>query len=163
MDSQLVVLHFEDEDAADAALSSIQNLVAEGFVTLEDAAVLARATDGSVTARPASGGGVGSAVLGGVLGAVAGGLVGLPVLGAAVGAGLRGRHLAKHAERLDDLLFTVGERMAPGTAVLALLVSDIDDPGLVTDRLERHRGTMLHVEIPEALKAQMDRPEEQRG
>ena len=156
MDSQLVVFTFGSTDEADRAASDLQRLAAGGFVLIEDAALLTRAADGTVTVRPMSLSEMarGSA-LGGVLGLVAGSLLGLPVVGLLAGAGVGAKH-SLHAERLEELLGTIGREMESGSVVLAVMVSAVNDPDSVADRLEMHRDSILALEVPEELRDHID-------
>jgi uncharacterized membrane protein len=156
MDSQLVVFRFDSAGEADQVEAALRSLAAEGFLTLEDAARLTRDDDGTVTVQPRDLGELArGSTLGGVLGLLAGGIIGLPVVGLLAGAGLGARH-SLHAERLEHLLGTVGRDMASGTVVLAVLVSAVDDPDSVADRLSLHRESILALEIPEELRAHID-------
>ena len=156
MDSEIVFLHFESSADAERAMGTINSLGAEGFIQLEDAAIATRGEDGLVSVKAVDHAGLKKkAALGGVLGAIAGALVGLPVVGAAAGAGVAAKK-ALGNEHLDEILNTVGRSMTPGTAVLALTVASLKDPGSVTDGLEIHRDKLIRAEIPASLRAQLD-------
>lgn len=156
MDSQLVVFRFESVAEADQVEASLRSLAAEGFLGIEDAARLTRDDDGTVTVQPRNLGELArGSTLGGVLGLLAGGLIGLPVVGMLAGAGLGAKH-SLHADRLEYLLGTLGRDMASGSVVLAVLVTDVDDPDTVADRLSVHRESILSLEIPEELRAHIE-------
>lgn len=164
MKSELVLLHFDTPAAAGRTMSTIRTLEAEGFVELEEAALITRASDGEVVVtsldsdhrarKPA---------LGAVIGLVAGGLVGLPILGAAAVGGVAAKKSVEAAvKELDAVLDDVGRRVDAGSAALALSVRSMPDPETVTDRLAVHRDEMTRVEIPPELRAVIDatdRPE----
>lgn len=159
MSSDLVVLHFDTVEAAESTLSSLRTLEAEGFLELEEAALITRAEDGTVTvsSRDASVGKSGPAK-GAVLGLVAGGVVGLPILGAlAIGGRALKKEVENTARELDMLFATVAEQVEAGSTALALSVGSLSDPEIVTDRLAIHRDVMTRVEIPPELRAEIDR------
>ena len=157
MDTELVVLHFDTAEAAGRALSTVYTLEAEGFIELDDAAILTRGDDGRVTAeRGAQAEAPRNVAFGGALGLVVGGLMGLPVLGLAAGAGAAVKR-SRHAKLLDELVSSVGNDMTPGSGVVALSVVELRDPEMVTDRLEVHQDSLLRAEIPAALRAEIER------
>jgi uncharacterized membrane protein len=156
--SELVLLHFENPAAAERTMSTIRTLEAEGFVELEDAALITRASDGEVEVSSLqSGDGRTKPALGAVVGLIAGGLVGLPVLGAlAVGGVAAKKSVDAAVKELDQLLDDVGRRVDAGSAALALSVRSMPQPDIVADRLSIHRDEMTRVEIPPELRAELD-------
>ena len=163
MDNQLVVLHFENVESAEATLATVHTLEAEGFLELDDAALITRADSGAVTVTPAGPTETArKASVGAVIGLVAGSLLGLPVLGAMAGGGIRATQSMKDAVgQLDLLLDDVGRRVEAGSTVLALAVKALPDAEIVIDRLSVHRDEMTQVEIPAELRRQIEesRPE----
>ena len=156
MDSELVILHFPSTAEADQALSTVRGLDAEGFLSLEDSAIVTRDDEGWVNVRPSDPGEPAKkSALGGALGLVVGGLIGLPVLGVLAGAGIAAK-AATHSDRLEELVSTVGENMTAGTCVLVLRVTSLEDPEIVAERVQIHRDRMIRAEVPEALDAQLD-------
>jgi uncharacterized membrane protein len=157
VDTELVVLHFETPDAAQSALRTIGTLEAEGFLKLEDSAIITRTKDGTVTAKSGDEHDVTRKVsVGGILGLVVGGLMGVPVLGLLAGTGVAAKRLGD-AERLDELISSVGQAMTVGSGVLALSVIDLNDAKTVTERLEIHLDSLVRAEIPAALRAELER------
>ena len=76
MDSELVVLYFESKDAAELGLATLRSLEAEGYIDIDQCAVLGRDSEGWVTAKNADKHEVSRAAgFGGVLGLVVGGVV----------------------------------------------------------------------------------------
>ena len=157
MDTELVVLHFESPEATSRALDAIRGLEAEGFLELDDAAIMTRDEKGWVTAKGADSAAVPRAAsFGGVVGLVVGGVMGLPVLGLLGGAGLATKRAAQ-ARQLEELISTVGQEMTAGAGALVLSVVAMNDIETVLDRLEGHREGFLRAEIPEALRAEIER------
>jgi uncharacterized membrane protein len=158
MDHEVIFLHFESIPAAERAMGTIRTLEAEGFLTLDEAAIVTRSDDGWVSAKPLGHSGLGKkAALGGVLGVITGGLIGLPMVGGAIGAGAAAKKSTGN-DRFDELMNTVGRDMTAGTAVLALTVAALSDPWTVADRLEVHRDRLIRAEIPASIRAQLDEP-----
>lgn len=159
MDSELVLLHFDDAASAEAALSDVRTLQAEGFLELDDAATITRSTSGTVEVTPAELHETPKrATAGAVIGLVAGSLVGLPILGAIAAGGAAGVTASKDAaERLDAMLAAVSDRIDAGEVVLAISVTAIPDPETVSDRLSVHDEHLTRVDIPADLRAEMER------
>jgi uncharacterized membrane protein len=158
MDTDLVILHFESTDAAQAALATVKTLEAEGFLHLDDGAIISRADDRTVSVTPLEDkGGLGKPTVGAMIGLVAGGVLGLPVLGALAGGGFVAKRAASETvEKLDSMMNSVAESVEAGTAVLALAVESLDDPATVTERLSVHRDSMTSIQIPAELRAQIE-------
>lgn len=157
MDGDLVVLHFGSVEAAERALETVTTLDAEGFLQLEQSAVLTRDEKGWVNLRPTDPDApVRKSAMGGAVGLVVGGLIGLPVVGVVAGAGIAAKR-ASHAKQLEELIDTVGARMENGTSVLVMHVTSLEDPEIVADRVEVHRDALLRSELPTDLAEQLDR------
>jgi uncharacterized membrane protein len=157
MDSELVVLTFDSPDAAEHGLVTLRTLEAEGFLEIDDCALLSRDAQGWVTAKRADHSELRrKASFGGVIGLFVGGVIGLPVLGLLAGAGGAAR-LKDHADRLEQLISSVGNDMARGSGVLALTVASLNDPAMVADRLQVNRDGLVNAQIPAALRAEIER------
>lgn len=123
--STMVVLGFKTEDGANQALGWVSDAQKEQLITLLDAAVVTRKTDGKPKIKQAY-----NLVAGGALGgAFWGMLIGLlflnPLFGAAVGAlgGAMGG-LFSDIGINDDFIKQTGEAIQPGTSALFLLVQN---------------------------------------
>jgi len=156
VDSAIVVLHYASRESALLALETIQNLAAEGFVELTETAIVTRDPDGWVTARPADPELPRGSAMGGVAGLVVGGLIGLPVLGVLAGAGVAAGNKL-HAENLESLISTVGNRIGADEAALVMTVPAVHDAETVRDRLGAHSDALLSADIPAGLRAEIDR------
>ncbi|MDH4119638.1 MAG: DUF1269 domain-containing protein [Acidimicrobiia bacterium] len=156
MGHEVVFLHYETSSAAERAMATIHMLVAEGFLELDEAAIITRSDDGWVSVKPIGRSDLATkATLGGVLGVIAGALIGLPVIGAVAGAGAAAKQSSGN-DQFDELMDAAGREMAAGTAVLALTVAGLTDPESVVARLEIHRDRLIRAEIPASLRAQLD-------
>ncbi len=158
MDSQLVLFHFETVELAEATMSTIRTLEAEGFLELDDAALITRGSKGELTVTPqTSTGTTRTSAVGATIGLVAGTLLGLPVLGAIAGGGIGAKKSVTEAvEKLDGVLDGVGRRVESGSTVLALAVRALPDAETVVDRLSIHRDDMTQVEIPAELRQKIE-------
>ncbi len=157
MDSELVVLYFESMEAAERGLQTLRGLDAQGFLAIDECAILGRDSRGWVTAKNADQGELSSTVgFGGVLGLVVGGVVGLPVLGVLAGAGIAAKRKVD-ADRLGELISSVGNEMARGSGVLALTLESLSDAATVTDRLGVDRDGLVRAEIPASLRDEIER------
>jgi uncharacterized membrane protein len=157
MDSELVVLYFESTTAAEHGLATLRSLEAEGFIDIDECAILGRDSEGWVTAKNADKHQVSRAAgFGGVLGLVVGGVVGLPVIGLLGGAGIAAKR-KMDADRLEELISTVGEEMDRGSGVLALTINSIGDPEMVTSRLGVEREGLVRADVPATLRQEIDR------
>ncbi len=157
MDGELAILYFESTDAAERGLATLRGLEAEGFIDIDECAILGRDAEGWVTAKNADRHEVSRAAgFGGVLGLVVGGVIGLPILGVLGGAGIAAKRKVD-ADRLEELVATIGQEMERGSGVLALTVVSIDDPETVTDRLGVDREGLVRVDVPATLRAEIDR------
>jgi len=156
MSNEVVVMQYESRDAAERALHTLRTLDAEGFLKIQEAAIVARDADGEITAKPADEHkGRRRVAFGGASGLVVGGLIGIPVLGILAGAGIAAKR-ASHAKQLEDLVFTVGDEMEAGAAALVLAVTELNDAEAVSHRLEVHQDALQRVEIPDELQAEID-------
>ncbi len=156
VDTSIVVLHYASREEAQLVLGTIQTLAAEGSVELSEAALVTRDADGWVTARPAGTDLPRESAMGGVLGLVVGGLIGLPVLGVLAGAGIAAKK-ALHAEHLENLIFSVGERIGPDEVALVLTIPAVHDAETVIDRLGANPADLISAEIPADLRAEIER------
>ena len=159
MDSEIVFLYFDSVAEAERAMSSIQGLEAEGFMKVDEAALVSLNESGAVVAVPIGEPSVvGKSALGGAIGLIAGALIGLPILGAAAGAGIAAGKM-EDTDHLDQLISSVGSKLRPGGAALALEVAELGDPEIVIDRLEVHRDHLVRTEVPASLRAVLDEAE----
>lgn len=121
--SNLVVLAYDDVDTAKQVRDRLFAMQKENLITMSDAVVVERNTDGKVKlhqARNLAGAGAAS-------GALWGGLIGLlflaPVVGMAIGAASGGAAGAMTDLGVDDnLMRDLGTNMPPGSAALFVLV-----------------------------------------
>jgi uncharacterized membrane protein len=142
--SKFVVVVLPDEKKAFEALRSIKELHAEGIVTVYDAAVAARKSDGSLEIKQ----GPEEGPLGLGVGALLGGLVGLfggpagAAAGVAVGGLLGSWRDYMHAGVGEEFLETIARDMPPGNfAVIAEVSEDWVTP--IDSKMEALGGRVV--------------------
>ena len=157
LDTELVLLTFDSPGAAEQGLATLRTLEAEGFLHIDECAILSRDDNGWVTAKNADQSDIAlGAGFGGVLGLFVGGVIGLPILGLLAGAGGAAKRKVD-ADHLEDLISTVGKEMTRGSGVLALSLESLDDPAIVADRLQVDRDGLVRAQIPAALREEIER------
>ena len=122
----VLVAEFETEDSADQALKSIQAQTKERAISIKDAAVIRKDSDGKLQVKETadSTGGTGAGI--GLLAGAAIGLIGGPAGIAAWSAS--GALVGGLAARLHDSgirneqLLMVGEELTPGSSALVLVI-----------------------------------------
>jgi uncharacterized membrane protein len=122
--SNLVAIAYDDVDSAQKVMASLNELVKEHSLALDDAVIIERRQDGKIKLHQPSAAGVGAAG-----GAVWGGLIGLlflnPLLGMAIGAASGAAAGAMTDYGVDDnFLKELGERLEPGNAAVLVLVRE---------------------------------------
>jgi uncharacterized membrane protein len=127
---RLLVIVFENDASAHAALGDVKQLVARGKLKVEDTCVVVRREDNMLDiTETADMGATDGALRGGLAGALVGVLALVPVAGLTVGAAMCG-FLARHHDYGIDRHFQrrVGEALGPGSAALVTVVApgDID-------------------------------------
>jgi uncharacterized membrane protein len=153
MPQNLVVLSFDDEQQAGAALRAIRDQQKEGLIHLNDTAVVTKDQAGKVHTQ-------GEASSATEVGAVAGGALGLvlffmfPVAGAAIGAA-GGAAVGALMDKGVDGKFVkeVSENLKPGTSAL-FLVFDQANPA-VMQVLHPFHGKVVQTTLPADLEQRL--------
>ncbi|MFB6131496.1 MAG: DUF1269 domain-containing protein [Salinigranum sp.] len=143
----LVVLDFESETGASDARDKLYELQKQGLITLEDAAVVVRDSDGKPKIKQAHSL-VGAAALGGAFWGMLIGLIFLaPWLGMAVGA-ISGAIGGKYSDIGvdDDFIKEVGDTVEPGHSALFLLVTQVQEDRVV-EELRAFDPTVLRTNL----------------
>lgn len=146
---ELLVIAYEDEDAAERAREELSERSDELGVKLQEAMVIRRGADGDVTApeppSPKAGMKKGAAI-GGVAGLLLGGVMAVPgaIIGTAFGGlvnAARGDFGINQAVRDET-----AEALPPGTSAL-LLLGNAEDAGSVIDILSATAGKVIRTTI----------------
>ncbi len=150
--SQLVVIAFDAEADARAALASIRDLEHRGMIELEDTAVITHREDGKMDVKnEASGttetGAFGGAIIGGLL-FFAFPLAGL-ALGAVAGAGI-GAALGRGVD--GKFVKDVQAELAPGKSALFLVIRRAQQ-GVALAAMRQYHGTVLQTTLDEETEA----------
>jgi len=157
-DIELVGLVFDDPGKADEVMTFVHDLHARGTLKIRNVAVLAKASDGTVTVKErhdwdAKNGAIGGMVMGGILGLLTGGigLLAAPAIGAGIGA-VTGRVVDRGFD--DSFLRSLAERLQPGrTGILLIVQSEWRVP--VHEALSGLGGVILQEELTDRLIADM--------
>jgi uncharacterized membrane protein len=122
---QLIIAAFQDENGADAALKQIQQAKKDGWIRIDNAAVIRRDANDKLHIKDVRdmGGGKG-AVIGGVIGAVVGVIFPPAVLASAGIGAVAGGLIAKFSDGglPDSRLREIGEALKPGTSAIVAII-----------------------------------------
>jgi len=137
--SELVVLAFDNENAAEAAKQRLLQLQSQQLIVLDDLVVVVRHQDGKAEVRQAQK----TATAGALGGAFWGMLIGLlflsPFLGAAIGAGIGALMGHGHDVGVDEkFMREVGAYLKPGTSGIFLLIHQVTADRVVAQMTEFH-------------------------
>jgi uncharacterized membrane protein len=154
--SNLVVITFDNETDAGAALKSLRSIEKLGQLSIEDTAVVVKDQSGKVKVQNEVSGAVET-------GAVVGGSLGLllsfmfPVAGIAIGAG-GGALVAKFLNTgVDgDFVKDMKEELKPGTSAL-FVVGRGSNHVVVLQALEPFKGTVYQTTLPPELEDELKR------
>lgn len=125
MASQVVVLGFDNQYAAEGMLESITKMQEEGLIELEDAVIASRGPGTQVEIQQTRSETGKFALRGTGIGLLAGLLLGGPILGLAGGAAIGAISGAMKDHGLDDKFVNqVSEWVRPNTSALFLLVKE---------------------------------------
>ncbi len=149
--SQLVVIAFDAEADARAALASVRDLERQGLMSLEDTAVVTHQQDGKMEVKnEASGtteaGAIGGAVIGGLL------FLAFPIAGIAAGA-LAGAGIGAMLGRGIDGNFVkdVQGELAPGKSALFLLIRSANR-GAALAAIRQFKGTVIQTTLDDDVE-----------
>jgi uncharacterized membrane protein len=152
--SHLIVLTFDDTVQAGEAYDAVKKAKSEGYLKLDDAAVIVKQESGKVEVKNQLDVGV-------KWGAVGGGMLGLllasvffPLAGLAIGA-IGGALVGKSLDLGVDKKFVkeVTETLKPGSSALFLLVGEAN-PDVAVGILRPFQGSIYQTSLPtEAVEA----------
>ena len=154
--SELMVLGFEDEAAADAFGLKLADMQKDMIVELQDAAMVVRDADGKPHVKHGHGM-VGAGALGGAFfGMLFGFLFFMPFLGLAIGAGLGALFGKMGKDSIDQqVLEQMGDAVPPGKAGWFLLLGQVTEDKFLAEVEGTHAKvvrTNLTQEQEDALK-----------
>jgi uncharacterized membrane protein len=146
--SDLIVLTFDDVEAAQAVRRSFQDLSAEGAAKVIDSAVISRDASGDLNAHDQVSSGTKAGAVGGATVGLLMGMI-LPPLGFAVaiaGGAAAGAVIGRDLRGYVDKAFVkeVEEALTPGQSALFLLVDDAN-VAAVAGALRGHRGSVYQT------------------
>jgi uncharacterized membrane protein len=155
--SNIVVITFDNMEEAEQVLKTMRSAQHEGYISLDDSAVVVRDEQGKFHVKNevdrgvkigALGGGALGLLIGGLLFPVAGILVGV-LGGAAVGA-LAGVGIDK------NFVKEVEGAMEPGTSAVVLIVREAN-PDVAIAALKPYKGTVYSTTFPPEAEAEIRR------
>ena len=155
--SHLIVVTFENPDEAGQVLETLRSVQREGYLNLDDSAVVVKDEEGKVHVKNEMDRGV-------KVGAIGGGLLGVllagfffPIAGLVVGA-LAGGLIGKTADLGVDQKFVkeVSEDIQPGTSALFFFVRDAE-PDVAVAALRPYKGTVRHTTFPPEAEKELRR------
>jgi uncharacterized membrane protein/sporulation protein YlmC with PRC-barrel domain len=157
-DIEMVALVFDSPEQATEVMAFVRDLHARGTIRVRNAALLAKAPDGTISVKErhdldAKNGAIGGMVLGGVLGLMTGGIgiVAAPAIGAGMGA-VTGRFVDRGFN--DKFLKSLAERLQPGRSGLLLIVqSEWRVP--LHEALKGRSNIILQQELTDRLVAEL--------
>ena len=155
--SNIVVLGFANEEAADEFSAKLRDLYAENNLIIVDAVKVTVNEDGKAKLHREGMSAIGGdAVVGGILGGAVGLLFLNPVAGAAVGAAAGagwGAHSGGHG--IDkDFIEGTSDALQPGTAALFLQVDEANAER-VKAQIEGTQATVIMTTLSEDAEAQL--------
>jgi uncharacterized membrane protein len=153
--SELVVVAFDNELGAAEMRDALIELQKQRLVTLDDAAVVVRQSDGKVKVKQAVNL-VGAGALGGAFwGMLIGLLFWMPWAGLVVGAlsGVFGGALSDYGVD-DGFVKEVGNTIQPGHSALFLLIREAT-PDKLLDELKQFNGKILQTSLSKEAEAKL--------
>ena len=154
--SNLVALGFEDEAAADAFMSKLEDMQGEEVLELEDLVLVTVDADGTPKLHHKDSLVSGGAVFGGFLGGIVGMLFLAPVAGAAIGAAGGAAIGAASGDYGidDDFIRQASDALKPGNAALFMMVAS-SVPDRVEAEIAGTRATIITANISDEAKARL--------
>ena len=155
--SNLIVVTFDSPDEAGQVLETLRSVQREGYLGLDDSAVVVKDEEGKVHVKNEMDRGV-------KIGAVGGGLLGLllagiffPIAGLLVGA-VAGGLIGKSVDLGVDQKFVkeVSEDIQPGTSALFFIVRDAE-PDVAVAALRPYKGTVRQTTFPPEAEKELRR------
>lgn len=153
--SDLIAIAYDDLDAAESAMSTIDRLRKEHVVELEDAVLVEQREDGGIKLHQTHP----MALTGAAGGALWGGLIGLifmvPLLGMLIGgaAGAAGGAMTDYGID-DDFMREIGERIRPGGAAVFVLLHKTTVDKLIP-ALSEHGGHVLQTSLSDEVEQRL--------
>jgi uncharacterized membrane protein len=153
--SDLVVVAYPDEFRAAEVLADLRRAQSEYFIDLEDAVYLTKNQDGKVKLHQSHDLTAVGAVGGALWGTVVGFLFLVPLLGAAVGAGIGALTASLGDYGIDDnFARSLSARLTPGSSAIAILLRS-STPDKLIPELSKFGGTVLQTSLSDEAEARL--------
>jgi uncharacterized membrane protein len=153
--SRIVVIGFDTEEDARAALQTLRGVEKQRGIKFEDTAVVSMAADGNVSVKNESSAATEvGAVVGGIVGGLA--VVVFPIAGIAIGAAMgAGIGAAAGKGVPGEFVKEIRDQLTPGTSALFLQIQEAN-ADMAIAALRKYHGrviqTSLEEETEEALR-----------
>lgn len=153
--SYWIVVTFDDPDEAGKVRQQIASEEKEGYISLDDSAVVVKDAEGKAHVKNEMDKGVKAGAIGGSLvGLLIAGLL-FPIAGIVLGALAGGGIGALMGKGVDKkFVKDVEASMQPNTSALFLIVRD-DDPGPTIAALSQYKGKIYHTSLPEDVEKEL--------
>jgi len=153
--SNLIAVAYDDVNTAQNVMQTLNELMTERAITLEDAVIVEHRHDGKVklhqSVKPGAAGAAGGALWGGLIGL----LFLAPFLGMAVGAATGGAMGALTDVGVDDkFMKQLAQELQPGAAAIFVLVRE-STPDKVLPRISPYGGTVMHSSLSNEAETQL--------
>jgi uncharacterized membrane protein len=153
--TSLVVMTYDDMDEAERVRDDISKGEHQGYMSLDDSAVIVKDQEGKVHVKNQVDRGV-------KVGAVGGGLLGLLIgvfffpVGAVVLGALGGALIGKFADMGVDKKFIneVSDSLKPGSSALFIIIRNAE-PAYAIGVLEKYKGTVYQTNLPTELEDEL--------
>jgi uncharacterized membrane protein len=143
----MIVVTFDDMEEAGQVRDAIRSAQKEGYMSLDDSAVVVRDTDGKVHVKNELDRGIKvGAVAGGFLGLFIGFLfapIGALIIGASLG-GLIGKSVDLGISK--DFIKEVTDSLEPGTSAIFLIVRE-GNPNMAVAAFKPYKGTVIQTTL----------------
>lgn len=146
--ADLIVIGYNDEATADAALEEVSRLQGQMILQVEGAGAVIKHEDGKMTVHAPGTGSAGSGAGWGVIwGTAFGMLFFVPFIGAAVGGALGAMFGGLDKAGIDSAFRErVQAQLKPGTSALVMLIDKVT-PDKATEALSHYGGTVLKTSL----------------
>lgn len=153
--SNLVVMAFDNENAAAQVRDKLVELQKGKLIQLEDAVVVVRHQDGKVKVKQATNLAGAGAMSGAFWGMLIGMLFFVPFVGLAVGAAMGGLAGSMSDYGIDDAFIKeASSQIQPGNSALFLLVREATVDKVV-EQLKPYNGKIIHTSLSAENEAQL--------
>lgn len=154
--SELIAIAYSDRATVERARENLRQGVADGVIEVEDAVVMIRDEDGTLTVLQGGTGVGGAAASGGLAGGLIGYVLMAPLFGIAAGAlagGAIWKSMFGDAGVAEGFVKELSENLEPGRAALIFLATEVD-PKKILPEIEEH-GHLIQTSLSAEVEAEL--------